>query len=98
MPETENEELDYISSSYMLGSTPETKIVDEGDLSTLKLVQRLLNTQIKSYSTTERLELDEKDFTVKEQLAINKAIQAHLLELKVIVDTTIENIKEKYNG
>lgn len=92
----ENEELDYVSSSALLPSTPEVKPVDENDLSTLKLVQRTLQDQIKSYQTIDRLTLADKTFTVEQQLAVNKAIVSHLVELKVIVDTTIENVREKY--
>lgn len=92
----DDESLDYISSAPLLSTPPQTKVEDELDLPTLKAIQRKLEAQIASYSTIDRLTVSEKDFTVKQQLAVSKAIQAHLMEIKVMVDTTIANIKEKY--
>lgn len=91
------EELPLISSSPMLATAPEpTKPQDEIDLPTLKRVQRTLAAQIASYSDIDRLTVSENDLTVKQQLAVNKAIKQHLTEVKLLVDTVIDNIKEKY--
>ena len=92
-----DEELPLLSSSPLMTTAPaKVKPQDENDLSTLKRVQEKLKEQIKSYSTIDRLVVDEKDLTVKEQLAVNKAITFHLRELELLVDTVIENVREKY--
>jgi hypothetical protein len=92
-----DEELDYKSSSPLLATAPDnTKPQDEIDLPTLKRVQQMLEDQIASYSTIERLTLDSKDLTVEQQLAVNKSIAFHLNEIKLLVETVVANIKEKY--
>lgn len=93
----DNEELPILSSSPLLATAPEsTKPQDEIDLPTLKRIQKTLNAQIASYATIDRLSVDEKELTVVQQLAVNKAITFHLTELKLMVDTVIENVREKY--
>lgn len=93
----QDEELPMISSSPLMATAPpKTKPQDEIDLPALKRVQKKIDEAIASYSTIERLVVDEKDLTVKEQLAVNKAIVIHLQDLKLTVDTTITNVKEKY--
>jgi hypothetical protein len=92
-----DEELGYTSSSPLLATAPtSTKPQDEIDLPTLKRVQNMLEQQIVSYSTIDRLVVDEKDLTVKEQLAVNKAVAFHLTEIKLLVETVVANIREKY--
>ena len=94
----DGEELPLLSSSPLLTTAPvKTRPEDEKDLPTLKRVQEKLKEQIQSYSTIDRLVVDEKDLSVKEQLAVNKAIVFHLRELELLVDTVIENVKEKYS-
>jgi hypothetical protein len=94
-----DEELPMLSSSPMLATRNEpTKPQDELDLPTLKRVQNMLADQIVSYSHISRLTVDEKDLTIKEQLAVNQSIAVHLTEVKLLVDTVIENIKEKYSA
>ena len=93
------EELPLISSSPILSTAPQpVRAQDEIDLPTLKRVQKTLAAQIASYSSIERLTVEEKDLSVKQQLAVNKAVVAHLTELKLLVDTVIDNVKEKYSG
>lgn len=94
----DDEELDYVSSSALLTTPPETKVEDEVDLPALKQIQKRLAEQIASYASISRLALGDKTFTIEQQLAINKAIVEHLTEMKVLVDTVIDNIREKYNG
>lgn len=92
-----DEELGYVSSSPLIATAPATtKPQDEVDLPTLKRVQKMLAEQIASYKTTDRLTVSEKDFTVKQQLAMNQSIAYHLNEVKLLVDTVVENIREKY--
>ena len=91
------EELEYKSSSPLLATAPTpVKPQDEIDLPTLKRVQTMLKSQIASYSHVDRLTVDEKDLTVQQQLAVNKAIVFHLTEVKLLVDTAITAIREKY--
>jgi len=92
-----DEELPLLSSSPLMATAPaQTKPQDEVDIPTLKRVQAKVNEQLQSYQTIERLVVDEKDLTVKEQLAVNKAISFHLKEIKLMVDTVVDNIREKY--
>lgn len=91
------EELPFISSSPLLDTAQKpVKTQDEVDLPTLKQVQKILEERIASYSSIDRLTVEEKDLTVQQQLAVSKAIVAHLTELKVLVDETITRVKEKY--
>ena len=93
------EELAYVSSSPMLATQkPPVKVQDEKDLSTLVKVQKMLVERIAAYNTIAYLTVDEKDFTVKEQLAISQAIIVNLQEIKLTVDSAINNVKEKYGG
>jgi hypothetical protein len=93
-----DEELPMVSSSPMLATAPvATKPQDEQDLPTLKRVQTMLNEQMASYLTIDSLSGDEKDLTIKQQLAVNQSIVHHLREVKLLVDTIIENIREKYS-
>ena len=95
----QDEELPMLSSSPLLATqAPKTKPQDELDLPALKRVQNMLTDQIATYSSIQRLTVDEKDLTIKQQLAVNQAIAFHLQEVKLLVDTVIENIKEKYGG
>jgi hypothetical protein len=93
----QDEELGYISSSPLV-ATQKTEATpqDERDLSTLKKVQGMLAKEIEARKTTDRLTLDETIFTVKEQVALNKEIAIILGEIKLTVDTAINNVKEKY--
>lgn len=92
-----DEELSYVSSSPLLATRKkDVKLQDEVDFPTLLKIGEMLSAQIESYATTDRLTIDETNFTVKEQLAINKAISMHLTELKATVDSGIKNVKEKY--
>lgn len=92
-----DEELPFVSSSPLVATQkPAAKAQDEKDLSTLVKVQSLLAERIAAYSTIAYLTVDEKNFTVKEQLAISQAIMVNLQEIKLMVDAAITNVKEKY--
>lgn len=91
-----DEDLDYISSSPLLGGVVETNIHDEEDVPTLKQVLALIDAQIAAYKTIDTLNLSDPNFTVEEQLEVNSRVVTHLLELKVLVENTLGNIKEKY--
>lgn len=92
-----DEELDYVSSSPLVDTKkPEPKVQDEKDISTLKKVQRLLGDEIAARKTTDRLTIDESQFTVKQQLAMNQEVARIISEIKLTVDSAITNVKEKY--
>jgi hypothetical protein len=94
----QDEELDYISTSPFSTAPVQVKSQDEEDLPTIKRLQKTLQDQITTYETVYTLTVDEKDFTVKQQLANNQQMVLRLKELQAIVDTTINNIREKYRG
>ena len=92
-----DEELNYVSSSPLVATQPQAvKPQDEIDMPTLKRVQKMLAAEIAARKTTDRLTVDETHFTVKEQLAMNQEIAHALTEIKLTVDSVINNIKEKY--
>ena len=91
------EELDYISSSPLIETENEpVKTQDELDLPTLKAVCLTLEAQIKFYDSVDSLDVGNKNFTVKQQLAVNKRVKLNLEQALTMVQSTIENIKEKY--
>lgn len=93
----QNEELAYVSSSPLVDTQrPVVKIQDEVDMPTLAKVQKMLLDQITAYNSADRLTIDETNFTVKQQLAINKSVATDLKEIKLMVDSAINNVKEKY--
>lgn len=95
----DNEELPFISSSPLLATQNKPVTTqDEKDLSTLKRVLAHLEQRIAEYQTIDRLEVNEVPFTVQQQLAVNKSIVYHLQEEKLMIETVINNIKEKYSG
>lgn len=92
-----DEELNYVSSSPLVDTQkPKVKAQDELDLPTLVKVQKILAEQIHAYSLADRLTIDETNFTVKQQLAMNKSIALDLNEVKLMIDSAINNVKEKY--
>jgi len=80
------EELDYISSSPQ----------DEVDMPTLERVLVRLDEQIDFHNRLDSLSVSEQVLSVKEQLAVNQTVVSNLRELKLLVETTINDIKEKY--
>jgi hypothetical protein len=92
------EELAYVSSSPLVETQkPAVKAQDERDISTLKKVQRMFEEEIAARKTTDRLTIDETNFTVKQQLAMNQEVANILGRFKLTVDSAINNVKEKYS-
>lgn len=91
-----DEELDYVSSSPLVGAKREVVPEDEAKLSTLVRISRLIDEQLSVYHTISSLNLSDKNFTVEQQLAINKQVVLHLLEVKTLVETAIDNIEEAH--
>jgi len=91
------EELPFLSSSPLVTTAPaKVKPQDELDLPALKRIKKILTEQIRSYASIDRLTVEEKDMTLQQQLAVNKAIKLHLTEFKLLVDTVITNVEESY--
>lgn len=91
-----DEDLDYISSSPLLNAPVDTNPTDEADMPALKIVEALLDEQIASYSSIDQLDPSNKDLTIEQQLAVNKKVQTHLQELKIVINTVVEKVREKY--
>ena len=93
-----NDELGYLSSTNNSSVQPEVNLRDEQDLPTLQQIHEYIVNTIPSYDSIESLTLDETTLTVKEQLAVNKSVKMHLENVKMTIEATMENIKEKYSG
>jgi hypothetical protein len=92
-----DEELDYISSSPMTRAIKrEVKPQDELDMPTLEKVLLSIDRKIDFHNSLDSLSVSENILSVKEQLAVNQTVVTHLRELKLLVETTINNVKEKY--
>lgn len=91
-----DEDLDYISSSPLLEAPVDTNPTDEADMPALKIIDGLLDEQIAEYSSINSLDLTNKDFTIEQQLAVNQRVQQHLQELKLVINTVVEKVREKY--
>ena len=92
-----NEELDYISSSPDMQTVKRSvKTQDETDLSTLERVLARLDKYIEHLLSIDSLTDDESQFTVREQLVLNQRSVLLAQELKLLVETTINDVKEKY--
>ena len=91
------EELDYVSLGD-LGTQQDIRVTtDEANLDTLVSLQKILLNQIDSYSKTSRLDLSEKLFPLKEQLAINVEVAKRLKEVELVVSGAIGKVKEIQN-
>ena len=91
------EELGYVSSSPLVATQkPAPKAQDEKDISTLNKVSKMMEAEIAAYASVDRLTIDETNFTVKQQLAMNKSIAISIKEFKLTVDSAINNVREKY--
>ncbi len=93
------EDLDYISSSPDMQSVKrDVKPQDETDLATLERVISRLDKYIEHHNSNDSLTTDESQFSVREQLALNQRSVLLAKELKLLIETTIDDVKEKYNG
>lgn len=94
-----NEELDYVSSAPdILEPKREVNPADESNLSTLERLVRLLDRQIEAYKTVDNLDLTDTVFSIEQQIAINKEVIVHLMDIRGLVQGTISDIKERYKN
>lgn len=94
----DEESLDYVSSAPLLATAPPEKNVDENQVDTLKEVQKLLSNRQEYYLTSDALSLENKIFTLEQQLAINKQVVFHLREIQSLIKATVNSVEEKNNG
>lgn len=88
--------LGYTSSApdFDLTEKTEVKSEDIDDLTTLQNVKRLITEHKKKYSLITSLSLEDKNFTIEQQLAINREVVSHLQEIEGLVDGVIIKAKE----
>ena len=89
-----NEELGYLSSPHPFGSSRLTTNPDVDDIPTLSRIEEILEGQIQSYLTIDALTTSDATFTVEQQLAVNQKVVGHLRELRLLVQTAIDEVKE----
>lgn len=79
---------------FNLKPVVDTNPKDLENLDTLDHVRRLLANRKEYYQSVDSLSLEDKTFTVEEQLAINKRVLFHIQELEGLVEGTIKRVKE----
>lgn len=89
-----NENLPYLFSARTSEGPQRNINPDEADLGTLVRLEKLLDSQISTYLTIDSVTTDEQTFSVKQQLAINQKVVGHLRELKLLVESAIDEVKE----
>lgn len=89
-----NEELGYVSLPHPFGSRQVSTNPDVEDLRTLNRIMELMDLQINSYLTIDALTNGDTTFSVEQQLAINQKVVGHLREVRLLVQTAIEEVKE----
>lgn len=85
----------YVSSAQDFFQKPAPNPKDEEDFSTIKQVAELLANRRAYYQSVDSLSLDDKTFTVTEQLSINKKVLLHIQELETKITSTIRKIEDK---
>lgn len=96
-----NDELGYITSSDFeepADASAGVKTQDENDFSTLEYVLNFLQKEVDSYKTIDKLEVRDhkRNFSVAQQLAVNKIVSERLDIARKGVEDTINGIKDKY--
>jgi hypothetical protein len=85
--ENELNGLGYVSSAPdLLGELTVNRPRDEAEISTLEEVLKLIRDRKRYYESIESLSLDDKTFTIEEQLAINKRALFHIQEIEGMGD------------
>ena len=91
------EELGYVPSSDVEQVEQHRVSTDEANLDTLVLVRKMLNDRISMYSSVSRLDVTEKVFPIKTQLAIYLEVAKRLKEVELVVTEAIGKVKEIQN-
>jgi hypothetical protein len=90
----EDLEYSFTEGSSVLGG-PKTSDPDVSNISVLKQVLKELAELKASYHTTDRLTLNDKNFTVEQQLSNNKWAVGLIGNIELLIS---EKIKELSNG
>lgn len=97
-PNDELNDLGYASSAPDLIQIDEPHPKDEADISTLEEVLKLIQNRKAYFRSVDSLALEDKNFNVDQQLAINKRVLFHLQEIEGMVVSTIRKVRDKNNG
>ena len=93
-----DEELGYVSYGDNENIMEKHRIsTDEANFDTLVSVRKDLNDTIESYSKNSRLDLTEKLFPIKDQLAINLEIAKRLKEVEIRIGEAVSKVREIQN-
>jgi len=88
-----NDELDYrgtqVSSLSPIGPVPQDK-ADEG---AIKSVLALIVNRMEFFDSVDSLGTDEREFSVREQLRVNKQVKFHLSEFKEVLEDALESLR-----
>lgn len=90
-----SESLDYFFEPKSFSGPDRSTSVDEADVPALIRLKERLDEYLKLYLTVDALTLDDRNFSIEQQLAVNKRLVAHLRELIMMVETAIQNAKEE---
>jgi hypothetical protein len=97
--ENELNGLGYVSSAPdLLGELTVNRPRDEAEISTLEEVLKLIRDRKRYYESIESLSLDDKTFTIEEQLAINKRALFHIQEIEGMVVAAVKTVRSHNNG
>lgn len=88
------EELGYIPAGDSEQIEQYRVSTDEANLDTLALVSKMLNDRIDMYSSVSRLDVTEKVFPLKMQLAIYLEVSKRLKEVELVVAGAISSVRE----
>lgn len=96
-PNDELNSLGYASSApdFAFNEEIDVKPEDLADLTILEQVNRLLVDRKKYFQSIESLNLEDANFSIDQQLAINKQVLFHIQELHGLVGGTVKKAKEK---
>lgn len=97
-PNDELNDLGYASSAPDLIQIDQPRPKDEAEISTLEEVIALVHNRKQFFLSVDSLALEDKVFTVEQQLAINKRVLFHLQELEGMIISSIRKVREKNNG
>jgi hypothetical protein len=76
----------------------ETRAQNEVDLPALQRVSKILKERSAYFASVSSLQVDEVDFTVKQQLLNNQRMLSLINELEGLINRTVKETKEKMNG
>lgn len=98
MNNNQDEVLGYTSTASMFDAIEDTPVVnsrDEVDEPTLLRVEKVLKEREGYYANSvAALNLEDKIFTIEQQLAVNQMMVANIQSLLIMVQHAINNVKE----